>query len=491
MNKTTIYYDSRGAGQGKTRTGIYPGIKFALRIAGAPVLVVVPSVRLQQQYLEDLPECIRPEDVINSEPDPVSGRRHTDNVSRRIIDQMVHRDEGVILITHEAFIRTQIPRSIRQRWILIVDEAMTVWNYEKINLTTAKSWNPQWDFKNLFYWDRPAAVIPEDDVPWHKLCVSSTPTEQAFTDSPQFQRLTSGNQELYCKWNSYQRLCQNDTGHADLVLSLDPAVFSDWGMIKIAAAAFEHTFMYLWFEHAGFELECQNEFVRRLLPVRIHTIDWANEQFLWSNRKRQANPEILQEYHAYVRRNLPPDILVVRNNSELASLATETRLTHNVHGMNNHTQYRAVSLETALVMNPVMMDFLTTHVDMTQRACVAAFSAYTFYQILMRTALRLQNNQATVDVALLDHATAIELGTFMDWNVAKNTLQTIQISYRPRTGGRPRGRRNSRPAQTGAERTRRSRERQRLEAEQLAKMALGDPGSTFKELFEQYRSVAK
>jgi hypothetical protein len=464
MSKQTIYYDSRGAGEGKTTTGIYPGLKFAQRILERPVLVVVPSVKLQEQYLKDLPECIRPQDVINSEPDAVSGMRHTHNVSRRIIEQMMSRTTGVMLITHEAFIRTTIPHTIRQHWILIVDEAMTVWNYEKINLSTAKSWNPHFDFKNLFHWLDPQQVIPEDDVPWHRLSVASIPTEQAFSDSPQFQRLTSLNQELYCKWSSYQRLCQNDTGHADLVMALNPRMFQGWGSIKIAAAAFEHTFMWRWLQHAGFDLVCQNAFVRKLLPVRIHTIDFKNERFLWSNRKRTANPEILQEYHAYVRKHLPADILTVRNNAELAELATETRLTHNVHGMNNKTHFRAVSLETALVITPVLMDFLTTHIEMTPSETVCAFSAYTFYQILMRTALRLTANTHTVDVALLDHATAMELANFMDWDVNKGTLETIQISYQPKTGGRPKGKR--RPM-TSTERSRASRERQQLAAEQL------------------------
>jgi hypothetical protein len=55
MNKIQISVDARGAGQGKTRTGIYP-LLHQLAQNNTPTLIVVPSQLLQEQYCIDNPK---------------------------------------------------------------------------------------------------------------------------------------------------------------------------------------------------------------------------------------------------------------------------------------------------------------------------------------------------------------------------------------------------------------------------------------------------
>ena len=462
MTLPTIVVDSRGAGEGKTTTGIYLLLKIANRVLDTPTLLVVPSIRLQEQYLRDMPELIRDGDVINS--DRVS------NVSAALIQRLKEPYWGdrprVVMITHEAFRRTEIPRTLRGCWNLVIDEVMDPWSYEKITLETARSWQPHFHFGDLFRWRKPHAVIPGDTEEFYELLVGKTPDTMIFSDSPQWQRLTSTNHRLWMREPAYQRLCQNHTGYSELVISLHQSVFEDWVAINIAAAAFEYTFMAHWFRVAGFQVEYAHAFERQDRNIHIHTMKLP-DGMRWSNNKRIQFPEILDDYHSYVNQNLPKPILAVRNNAESRALVNEVRLGHNAHGMNNYTEYQAISLETALIVNPTLNEFYTRQLMMTPRQVVAAFSSYTFYQLIMRTRLRLKNNQDPVHVAILDYETLVELGNFLAWPVAQ-TYDEITTRWQPppqkqRGGRRPRGQR----AMTGAERARLHRQRQQEAAQQL------------------------
>lgn len=461
--KKTIFVDSRGAGEGKTTTGIYKFLRIA-KATEVPTLVVVPSIKLQEQYLKDIPDLISESDLINSD------NNLDDNVSHRIITEMTHRSKGALVITHEAFKRTEIPYTIRDNWALVFDEALDPWNLEKIKLEAVKKWQPNFDFKNLFVFENPDSVIEEDDEVFHLIKVNHY-DNLMFTDSPQFKRLVSTNNRLYIKWSNYKRLCQEKIekdGSIHIVSELNVRMFENWAQVTISAAAFEHTFMNHWFEHNGFEIKITEPFIRKTKHIRLHSVN-SDTGFKWSNRKRQNQPEILNKYHEYIANNFKQPILVVRNNSEAQRLADETRIGHNAHGLNSYTHYTSVSLETALVLNPIMADFYTKEVDLTPQQQTRAFSSYTFYQILMRTALRLQDNTQTVDIGILDTDTAIELGDFLNWDLKHDQIIRIPVIESP-SRGRPRGSKNKTTAMTSTERSRKHREKQKELAKQLSEL---------------------
>lgn len=453
MTKPIVNVDSRGAGEGKTTTGIYRALKISKRVMTLPTILVVPSIKLQEQYQRDIPDVIHKDDIINSDS--------TSNVSAALLQRMMdpYDSQGnprIVCITHEAFRRTEIPKTLRSGWGLFLDEVLDPWSYEKINLETAKTWQPNFNFKDLFYWAKPTQVIAGDDEVFHELKVGSTPTQMIFSDSPQWQRLTSLNHRLWIKEPSYQRLCQMDKGYVELVVSLHQSIFEDWACLNIAAAAFEHTFLHHWFKCAGFDIHIERPFVRQVRGIRLHTMALP-DGLKWSNRKRIQYPEILNDYHKYVNQHLPKPILAVRNNAEGRRLLNEFKLGHNAHGNNDYTEYTAISLETALVVTPTLNEFYTKQINLTDAQIITAFSAYTFYQLIMRTALRVWGNTKTVDVAILDYQTTVELANFLDWPI-DDTLQAITTSWTP--PNKPIGRPRKARAMTGAERKRLWRERQ-------------------------------
>ena len=472
--KPIVNVDSRGAGEGKTTTGIYRALKISHRFLEMPVLLVVPSIRLQQQYQEGIPDIIHKDDIINSD--------NTTNVVGVLLDRMKEprNSQGrprVICITHEAFRRTNIHRTLRSGWCLIVDEVMDPWSYEKINLQTAKSWQPDYNFKDLFYWARPERVVAEDDEVFHELLVGAIPDNVIFGDSPQWQRLTSLNHRLWIREPAYQRLCQQGTGYVELIVSLHERIFEDWAYLTIAAAAFEHTFLHHWFQCAGFEIHTERPFVKQKRNIRLHTMALP-DGLKWSNRKRNLYPEILNDYHAYVNANLPKPILGVRNNAEGRRLIDEVKLGHNAHGNNDYTEYTAISLETALVVTPTLNEFYTRQIGLTESQVITAFPAYIFYQLIMRTALRVRGNTQTVDVAILDHQSTVELANFLDWPI-DDTLQNITTTWKPpqKPTGRPRRNPNG-PVMTSRERNKLWRERQNKLANDLFEVVKEDIDKT-------------
>lgn len=460
MTGPTIVVDSRGAGEGKTTTGIYRLLKISQRIIDIPTLLVVPSIKLQEQYQASMPDIIQIDDIINSD--------NCSNVSAELLQRMqqpslASGQARVVVITHEAFRRTEIPKTLRAGWSLVLDEVMDPWTYEKITVESTKTWRPNFNFQDLFTWRKPDQVVAGDTEQFYELQVGSIPTDMAFSDSPQWQRLTSLNHRLWIKEPAYQRLCQRESGHVELIISLHQSIFEHWSAVNIAAAAFEHTFLYHWFKIAGFNIQTERKFVKQIRPIRLHTMQLP-DGLKWSNRKRTQYPEILNDYHRYVNSKLPKPILAVRNNAESRRLISETRLGHNAHGINDYTAYTSISLETALVVTPTLNEFYVKQIGLTDAQIVTAFSAYTFYQLIMRTALRVKGNTQAVDVAILDYQTVIELANFLDWPVS-NTYDHIQTSWVP--PNKPNGRPRKANAMSPKERMRQMRERQAKQAKAL------------------------
>ena len=148
--------------------------------------------------------------------------------------------------------------------------------------------------------------------------------------------------------------------------------------------------------------------------------------------------------------------LVVRNNSSKNQLVDEKKVGHNCHGINHFTEYRAISLETALNPSQEFGDWLEQNVDMTSEAITSAFSSYIFYQIIMRSCLRTPDNTQTAHVFLLDYRTAVSLGDYL--MIDTRQISFIDVGFTEK----PRGRRRSRtPAMTSAERVKLHREKKR------------------------------
>lgn len=407
-----ITIDSRGAGSGKTTTGIYPKLNQAI-LTNQPVLLVVPSVDLQNQYASQFAGKIH---VINS--------GITDNVSHSIIERLKSY-YGVTCITHEAFLRTSIPIEIKLRHHLIVDEVFNPYGYEEINLDTDSNWNPNLDFANVFIW-QDTDFQDVNDQDYHRVRVSAVNQISFFKESAQWRRLTNPNTCLLMKYEDYKKLADGEKSKVSIITELDANILNGWLTVHLAGAAYEHTFMAQWIHDNDLRAKIEFDFKPHSVPLTIHM---PKQEVSWSNNLRNNNPELVQAFYDYVATHTLGSVLYVKNNQEMTQLSDGIKLNHNVHGMNSYSHLTDVALSTALKPNNVMMSFFKRQLDMTDRQIHMAYAGYLFYQIIMRTSLRTRTPKPT-NVFIIDYETAFALMDLFvpgSYQVIDNIIMQIPV----------------------------------------------------------------
>jgi alpha-galactosidase/6-phospho-beta-glucosidase family protein len=230
--------------------------------------------------------------------------------------------------------------------------------------------------------------------------------------------------------------------------------------------------MYAWMRFHNFNLTQipGTEFKRHAGNVSL----WAPEdlEFMWSNNKRKEQPNLLAWYHTEVRDILQgADVITLRNNDESQVLLnTETRVSHNVHGLNHLQHHQNVSLESALNPHPELEQFFRQtwlsqmgvyEQKKQQDYIINWFSAYRFYQVVMRTKLRSRNyNSELIQVFVMNPKTMVLLSEYF-LTPSANTWNMSQV-FEAKKQGRP------------AKLTPEERKQKRREASRLSMKALRD-----------------
>ena len=474
MTRTPITVDARGAGQGKTRNGIYPMLA-RLAHSTTPTLVVVPSQLLQEQYCTDNPALkIR---KINSAQASGSGL----NVSAEILNALANR-EPMVIITEEAFRRTHISWDIKSDYTLIIDEAINPYSIEELRIDPkiALQLDKVFSLNNkpttwTFFENK---IKPELDamlgagkikpsnysqmVPteWASLKRIAVESSSIFEESLQWRRLMNPNTRLWVIWTHWQKIEAGDTRELSIAVELSDGMLNGWVSAHIAAAAFDTTFMSMWLKANGVSYTTSFPFTPHKQAPIFHVPDAA---FSWSKYRRNTQPDTLPEFYRYVEAQLHGGpCLVVRNNDELAvKLSNEQKITHNVHGMNNYSDSTAVCLSTALKPGWSFKAFLAQQaevagiIDEHRDSFIArAFGSYMFYQILMRSALRVEDNCKSVHCFVLDYEIAMGL---MDYFKSDSYIKQINSFALKCMAKSPR--KKSKVAMTPAEKQKRYRER--------------------------------
>jgi hypothetical protein len=408
-----ITIDQRGCGQGKTTNGIYQRIQdnYSNNIK---TLIVVPSIKLQYQYSEGLDLPIT---IINSE---IYNEKSEINSTVKAAINSMRRGDMIITITHQCFVK--LPTSgYKSNYSLIIDEALDE-IICKTNIAAANNevWNPNFDLYNLFQFksnlvEQEVDLTPEDDAKYHQLIQIREPSQSLLSDSPSFRQITDKNYIHYVTSKGWNILNQQTGGNTNVISVLDIEVLKNWHDVYIAAAAFNKTKMYYWLKSHNIKTYTPRhlEFVPHKGNVKLFTSN--NSKFVWSNNKRKTYPEILQNYHNFVKENSIGKVLTIRNNSESQSMGnSEKRVNHNVHGMNDLQEYFDISLETALIPDPAIKNFIVDNWLVLEneyqrkRALTHMFSAYLFYQVIMRTKLRSRDyNNERINVFVIDQDTGV------------------------------------------------------------------------------------
>jgi hypothetical protein len=416
-----ITIDQRGCGQGKTTDGIYKRIH-ANHQSNIKTLVVVPSINLQEQYKKDLDYPVQ---IINSKIYNEDSGSFTTTI--KACSHHMQVGTNFIIITHQAFVKLPMTGN-KFKYDLIIDEALDdIIRKTEVASVNSEAWNPDYDLHNLFQFENAITeklieLTKDDDTDWYALDQIRQPTQGLLSDSPNFKSITDKNYIHHVTGKSWNILNGQDGGVAHVISTLNPEVLKNWRSVYIASAAFTNTKMFHWMNKHNFQYYTPKEyrFVEHKGNIKLHTSN--NNKFDWSNNKRKEYPEILNKYHEQVKLHASGDVITVRNNSETQNLGDiEVRLNHNVHGMNNLQQYRDISLETALIPDPMIRKFIIDewlikyNKHDQKRIITHMFSAYLFYQVIMRTSLRSINYSGErINIFVLDQHTGVCLMDYFD-----------------------------------------------------------------------------
>lgn len=434
--------DQRRCGAGKTTNGIYKRIANNIK-NNIKTLVVVPSIKLQEQYVIDLDYPIT---IINSN---LYNENSVDFVTT--IQATLHHMKlgtNIIIITHQSFVK--LPKtSHKTKYDLIIDEALDdVIRKTSVTIDKTDVWNPDLDLHNLFEFgdniiEQIVDIDKTNDTNWYQLHQYRQPTQSLISDSHNFRSITDKNYNHYVTSKGWHTLTGVDGGTVNVISVLNPEVLNFWHSVYIASANFFYSKMGNWFLHYKFQYYTPDEYVfnKHTGNIILHTSH--DSKFTWSNTKRQNYPDILQKYHEYVKSVTNTKIITIRNNNELSNLGDiEKNVKHNVHGLNDLDSYCNISLESALIPDNIIKNFIIdnwlTHLSKYEQKHMIThmFSAYLFYQVIMRTKLRSKDYSGEqINIFVLDQDTGVCLLEYFE--IAKACEMDITSHINWKTIGRP------------------------------------------------------
>lgn len=418
--------DSRACGQGKTVDGIYKQINY-FKSLDTPILLVCGSIELQNQYKAKYPEII----LINSQ-----------NSKSTVYDVQLAMEidddsSKIICITHQTFMMLS-SSEYRSKFMLIIDEAIqNVYESSKFYHKKNYHWEDHFLITHsgtqLPYSD----CVAMDDFPRNEfyplkvLNRLSFDDDMMFTQIKEFRQATDENYDHYITPYDYNIMMDpknKEKRSFEIFSLLNQNIFNGWLGMYIAAAAFEKTPMYHLFKKFGLygKFDTIHDFERTTGNFIFH----CYSDFKWSNYKRKKSSAYLDNFHDYVNRNARGVILALRNKDELSKLNNELLLTHNVHGLNKE-EYQSVvdiSMESALLPSPQMNQFIKDHLlmDVIEKdittTIIHFFSAYLFYQAIMRCKLRTKeyrdsDDKEQINIFLLDDDVVVALEDYFVFTI--------------------------------------------------------------------------
>lgn len=441
-----ITVDARRCGGKKTtdpQNGIYSRIRKFVQY-DEPVLVVVPSITLQEQYSDDLKEidCY----VINS-------KNTNTSTTTRILDAFRNPIHPVVIITQAAFLR--LPQTgYRSNWNLIIDEAIDeVIRIDSIAATESGIWQPQFDLATIFDWSNETHrtyynADVRDNSRWGCMQLMRKPQASMLDSSESWRKLTNENYYTWMTNLAWTTLTDQCGGVVKIIQTLDPEILSSWRSIHIACAHFERTGMSMWMRANSITYTIIKDFVPQIISGAIHTP--TAEGWRISKTRLINNPHILQQFQEYVKRTAKTDVIAVRNSfSENHSnyREVETKLKHNSYGINHKEWMKShdISIESALIPDSLLVSYIVEHwiphLDRhaAERAITHMYSAYKFHQLIYRSHIRTTDTPQPVNIYVLDDVVAAALLEYFEFTADSPVAIEIplNIEFNTKPVGRP------------------------------------------------------
>ena len=387
-----IQVDSRGCGEGKTRSTIIPRIKNNIQ-AGTKTLIVVPSKTLQGEYLShfNTDEIT----VINSD-------------TGRIYEQYQCSDTPVICITHQGFLQTPHQLFEKENWDLIIDEAIDP--YASITFRTHDSAGRVWiGFDQITKWAEqvPLNKPTTNPQPYFELTFTES-TAPDMIDRSLWQKLSNPNYRKFSTWEIGENLLNNRAETATIQFELDTAILQGWSSVWIAAAAFERTFMGYWLQG---KYEITKSFELHTAQAHWHI---PSEEFSWSKNFKNKNPHIEKTFRTYIDTHRKGRLIYNSNNDSTTIMPFGSRIKHNAHGVNQYANLCDYAFMSAIKPHPQFRNFVRERCGLSNTQLEFAFAGYMAYQLLMRSSLRDPNNTTVVNLFFLDTQQALSIMDLFD-----------------------------------------------------------------------------
>lgn len=410
MNNITV--DSRECGAGKTHgiNGIFDRISENLS-NNQKTIVALPSIILMSEYKEYFLSAVS----ISSE---------TDMNVQSALHFAVNENVSLILITHKALLDSEIPYEMRKNYDLIIDEVIDPWRFHPYEEDAN---DKVFDWKSFIDEDKPLDEDEYTTVTFNNLMTNSVTRNNEF-----IRDITSYNWVNYVKEDGIRQLLNKEKTKINVILELDPLIFSDWNSIHIAAAYFNKTFMSWWMRKHNINYEETMTFRKHTIGLTVYYPDQGQGGWTWSRNKKSTMDWLQNQFYDFVNAEVNGNkFLRLKNNIDRRFMTSnEELLPHNSAGMNKWTTYEYVMLESSLNANPeleywfrkIIADYYPkmTPIEVEQKI-FGARTGYTYYQSLMRCSIRArQPKEATAFT--IDKRAVIEMADYFqnyeinDWS---------------------------------------------------------------------------
>lgn len=433
-----INIDARRCGAGKTRgtNGIIEKIN-KLYTFGQSAIVVLPSLRIIEEYKNYLSN-IDPIDIefIDS--------RNSDNTSEDVMIAMGDRKQ-IIVITHQTFLMTQWLSGNKRYYNLIVDEEIIVTDESKLDQKKTSIIN---FFDSNISWLLPVEQCNIYAPEWRIMQVDKRILDNNYI-AAFIRDLTDENWINWVEVTDYDRMKNGSTGMLNVLREVNPEIMHHWESVHIACAHFETTFMRYWLDahNLPWAIIPGCEFVKHETPVTIH-IPSLKKEITWSMNKIKTGHWLIDAYNEYIDGlKVEDEVFVLRNKKDdkRRVFDNETMAPFNAHGLNEYRHINKVSLEAAINLAPQTQRWHYAHWDMESSKTLIARTGNTFYQVLMRSCLRMNEH---ADIYSIDTRVGTDLLELYFDNIEYELFDLID--------------REPKTALTPAEKQRAYRQRQKL-----------------------------
>lgn len=429
-----INVDARACGIGKTRgnkNSIFSEVKVAYEL-GQRSVIVLPSIKIFKMYEEHFETFAGGPEVVTIHSDDGHNEQQTTD---RLFQALCDTEARIIVITHNTFMRYMWHNGVKKDIHLFIDEAFDPFRkveyWDQVNSKVHVHWAEVAEVKNL-------------GSEWNNLIIDGEAlTAMSFVrDNQQIKELSDSNWNNYCHYSDVMSLFNPQPANRSVtvVQELKSEIMRDWRSVRIAAAAFEVTFMREWLVSNNIRYQiipgCEFKKHAPLLTIHVPIDNVSNKEVKYSiNKAKQKDNWVVTAFRAYVDSlKIDEPVLVLRNKSNATGglYADETKVAFNAHGQNDFTEYTKVSLEAATNLCPVMLRF---HREFHSQDfdTYRARTGYDFYQIVMRCCLRKQPPEPA-DVYCLDGRLATALDDFFDLG---KRAELVEFWEAPNPGKKP------------------------------------------------------